>query len=116
MNHYYVYIMTNRSHTLYTGVTNNLLRRVSEHKSKRIEGFKKKYNIVQLVWFEEFPTMREAIEAEKRIKGWLRRKKISLIESRNPKWADLAEEWFRDSSPSAQNDTTNPSYSRRQNA
>lgn len=99
MKHYYVYIMASKSRTLYTGVTSDSLRRVYEHKQKLISGFTKKYNITRLVWFEEFPSISEAIECEKRIKGWLRKKKISLIEDKNPQWKDLAEEWFRDSSP-----------------
>jgi putative endonuclease len=76
--------MTNRSGTLYTGVTNNLLRRIHEHKNKLIEGFTKKYNITRLVYYEETSDVRSAITREKQIKGWLRRKKINLIESVNP--------------------------------
>jgi len=94
MNQYYVYIMTNRSKTLYTGVTNDLIRRVCEHKNKIIDGFTKKYNITKLVFYEETNDIRTAIEREKQIKGWLRSKKIALIESVNPKWEDLSKEWF----------------------
>ena len=94
MRQYYVYIMTNRSKTLYTGVTNDLLRRVYEHKNKMVEGFTKKYNITQLVYYEVTNDVEEAIAREKQIKGWLRRKKIALIESINPEWKDLSEEWF----------------------
>lgn len=96
--------MASKSRTLYTGVTSDLLRRIYEHKHKMAAGFTNKYNVTRLAWFEEFPTIREAIECEKRIKGWLRKKKIDLIETKNPAWEDLAEAWFRDSSPSAQND------------
>src|SRR4030095_4724361 len=85
----YVYIMTNRSRTLYTGVTNNLERRIYEHKNKLIEGFTKKYNITQLVYWEKYGNIREAIAREKQIKGWLRSKKVALIDSINPKWDDL---------------------------
>jgi len=92
-NSYFVYIMTNRSKTLYTGVTNNLERRVYEHKHHLVEGFTKKYNITKLVYFEETNDVREAISREKQIKGWLRRKKIELIESVNPEWNDLSEDW-----------------------
>ena len=92
-NSYFVYIMTNRSKTLYTGVTNNLERRVYEHKHHLVEGFTKKYNITKLVYFEETNAVREAIAREKQIKGWLRRKKIKLIESVNPEWNDLSEDW-----------------------
>ncbi len=91
---YYVYIMTNRSKTLYTGVTNNLERRVFEHKYKLIPGFTKKYNITRLVYFEEGTDIDSAIMREKQIKGWLRKKKIDLIEKENPEWKDLAEDWF----------------------
>lgn len=87
---YYVYIMTNRSRTLYTGVTNNLERRVHEHKLKQIQGFTMKYNITQLVYYEETADVLAAITREKTIKGWLRAKKIALIESNNPNWKDLS--------------------------
>ena len=94
MRQYYVYIMTNRSKTLYTGVTNDLLRRVYEHKNKMVEGFTKKYNITKLVYYEDTNDVEEAIAREKQIKGWLRRKKIALIESINPEWKDLSDDWF----------------------
>ena len=87
---YYVYIMTNRSKTLYTGVTNNLERRVYEHKSKSIPGFTSKYNMTRLVYYEETGDVQSALAREKTIKGWLRVKKITLIESMNPKWDDLS--------------------------
>ena len=94
MRQYYVYIMTNRSRTLYTGVTNNLMRRVHEHKNKLIDGFTKKYNITKLVYYELTSEITSAIAREKQIKGWLRKKKIALIESANPHWKDLSEEWM----------------------
>jgi putative endonuclease len=94
MSQYYVYIMTNNSRTLYTGVTNNLERRVYEHKHKLVPGFTSKYNITQLVYYETTPDIYAAITREKQIKGWLRAKKIALIESANPHWADLSEGWF----------------------
>lgn len=94
MNSYYVYILTNYSKTLYTGVTNNLHRRVYEHKKKLIPGFTQKYNINQLVYYEETSDVREAISREKQIKGWLRAKKIALIESKNPQWLDLSFDWY----------------------
>jgi len=93
MKTYYVYIMTNRSRTLYTGVTNNLACRVYEHKCKLVPGFTQKYNITQLVYFEETPDIRAAISREKQIKGWLRIKRIALIESLNPAWRDLSADW-----------------------
>jgi putative endonuclease len=86
--------MTNRSKTLYTGVTNDLILRVYEHKNKMINGFTKKYNITKLVYYEETEDIISAIAREKQIKGWLRSKKIALIDSLNPKWNDLSEEWF----------------------
>ena len=91
---FYVYIMTNNSGTLYTGVTNDLLRRIYEHKNKLSEGFTKKYNITKLVYYEETNDIREAINREKIIKGWLRKKKIDLINTINPEWADLSDGWF----------------------
>ena len=91
---YYVYIMTNTSKTIYTGMTNNLLRRVYEHKNKLVEGFTKKYNITKLVYFEETSDVNEAIAFEKKIKGWKREKKIALIESNNPQWFDLSKNWY----------------------
>ena len=92
---YYVYIMTNKSRTLYTGVTNDLMRRVYEHKNKLDpKSFTCKYNIQYLVYYESTSSVQVALEREKQIKGWLRKKKIALIESENPKWKDLSEEWI----------------------
>jgi putative endonuclease len=91
---YFVYIMTNRSRTLYIGVTNNLVRRVREHKTGIGSGFTAKYKLDRLVYFERFQDVHNAIEREKRIKGWLRIKKIALIISVNPVWKDLSEEWY----------------------
>jgi putative endonuclease len=88
---YFVYIMTNKSGTLYAGVTNNLERRVYEHKHHLVKGFTHKYNIDKLVYFEETTDINAAISREKQIKGWLRKKKIALIESMNPGWKDLSE-------------------------
>jgi putative endonuclease len=90
---YYVYIMTNRSDTLYTGVTNNLERRVYEHKHGLAEEFTKKHNLTMLVYYETTDDVRSAITREKQIKGWLRSRKIALIESANPQWRDLSEGW-----------------------
>jgi len=91
MGQYYVYIMTNRSRTLYTGVTNDLQRRVYEHKRKLVDGFTKKYNLSRLVYYETTNDVRSAIAREKQIKGWVRSKKIALVESMNPTWRDLSE-------------------------
>ena len=84
---YYVYIITNKENkVLYTGVTNNLERRIYEHKNKIIKGFTSKYNVNKLVYFEETKDVNEAIAREKEIKGWRRSKKVALIESVNPAW------------------------------
>jgi putative endonuclease len=88
---YFVYIITNKSGTLYTGITNNLERRIYEHKHHLVKGFTSKYNIDKLVYFEETNDINAAITREKQIKGWLRKKKIALIESMNPVWKDLSE-------------------------
>ncbi len=93
MKHYYFYIMTNRSKTLYTGVTNNLERRVYEHKHHLVTGFTSKYHVTRLVYFEETSDVKAAIEREKCIKGWLRAKKVALIEASNPDWRDVSEQW-----------------------
>lgn len=90
-NKYYAYIATNSSNTLYTGVTNNIQRRMYEHKNKLVKGFTEKYNINKLVYFQEFNSPNEAILSEKRIKGWTRKKKINLIKSINPEFRDLLE-------------------------
>ncbi len=89
---YYVYILTNKSNrVLYTGVTNNIQRRLYEHKNKLISGFTAKYNVDKVVYLEEFDTSIEAITAEKIIKGWIRKKKIELITTTNPDWKDLSD-------------------------
>ncbi len=100
MSHdYYVYIMMNRSRTLYTGMTNNLLRRVFEHQHLLVEGFTKRYKITQLAYFEHTTDVRAAILREKQIKGWTRAKKIALIESVNPHWLDLSGGWYDSTDP-----------------
>ena len=91
---YHVYIMTNRSGTLYIGVTSNLVARAYQHKTKCIEGFTKKYNLTRLVYYEAGTDVLEAIAREKQLKGWSRSKKLALIESLNPKWNDLSDGWF----------------------
>jgi putative endonuclease len=91
---YFVYNVTNRSKTLYTGVTNNLMRRVREHKTGAGSGFTTKYKLDRIVYFERFEDVHNVIEREKRIKGWLRIKKIALVVSMNPSWKDLSEEWY----------------------
>jgi putative endonuclease len=94
MKHYFVYILTNKSRTFYVGMTNNLERRMSEHKQKRIEGFTKKYNITLLVYYETYTDVNAAIAREKQVKDWRREKKIALIESLNPEWKDLSADWY----------------------
>jgi putative endonuclease len=87
---YYVYILASKSRRLYIGMTNDLSRRMWEHKNKVVEGFTKQYNIDRLVYFEETSDVRSAIEREKQFKSWRREKKITLIETINAAWEDLA--------------------------
>jgi putative endonuclease len=90
---FWVYIMSSKSGALYTGMTNSLDRRVYEHKQHLIPGFTALYDCTRLVYFEECRNPLSAIAREKQIKGWLRSKKIALIESTNPHWNDLAQNW-----------------------
>jgi len=91
---YFIYMMTSSRNTaLYTGVTNELERRVKEHKSGTIPGFTQKYCCHKLVYYEEFSSVEEAIAREKTIKEYSRKKKNALVESINPYWADLAKDW-----------------------
>jgi len=94
MKEYYVYIMTNEARTLYIGVTNNLERRIYEHKNKLADGFTSRYGLNKLVYFAMTNDVREAIGGEKRIKGWTRAKKVALIEEMNPYWDDLSASWY----------------------
>ena len=91
---YYVYILTNRTRRLYVGVTNDLERRMYEHRNKLVSGFTRKYNITWLAYFEQTSDVMAAIAREKEIKGWLRSRKVALIESENPEWKDLSLEWY----------------------
>ena len=92
MNDYYVYILTNERNTLlYIGVTNNLVRRLYEHKNRLNEGFTKDYWISKLVYFESCHSIEDAIRREKQLKNWRREKKIALIERMNPYWKDFGE-------------------------
>jgi len=86
---YYTYIMASRSRVLYVGMTSSLSRRVREHKRKDADGFTARYNVTRLVWYQAFPRPQDAIAVEKKIKGWLRKKKVALIEEENPSWNDL---------------------------
>jgi methylglutaconyl-CoA hydratase len=94
MRHFYVYIMASKSRVLYTGITDNIYRRTWEHKNDVNPGFTRDYRVHRLVYYETFKYVGNAIAREKRIKGWLRRKKIALIESENRTWEDLSEAWF----------------------
>ncbi len=89
---YFVYIMGSKSGTFYTGVTNDLARRVYEHKNKLVPGFTSKYNCTRLLYFQAGDSPEGAIAREKQIKGWLRTKKVALITSVNPRWDDLSAE------------------------
>ncbi|HWH04461.1 MAG TPA: GIY-YIG nuclease family protein [Gemmatimonadales bacterium] len=100
MRNYCVYIMANRARVLYVGVTNDLARRVGEHKRGLVRGFTSRFHVTRLVHFEEFVDIRDAIAREKELKGWRRSRKIELIEQQNLEWQDLAERWFRIQSPS----------------
>ena len=92
---YYVYILASkRNGTLYIGVTNNLEKRVAEHKTKIFEGFTEKYDVNELVFFEETNDINSAIAREKQLKKWNRDWKLKLIEKSNPDWKDLSKEWF----------------------
>ncbi|HEX9302988.1 MAG TPA: GIY-YIG nuclease family protein [Thermoanaerobaculia bacterium] len=90
---FFVYIMTNRPRTLYVGVTNNLERRLYEHRQRLVPGFTARYRIDKLVFFETTPSVLSAIEREKQIKSWRRSKKVALIERGNPLWKDLSSAW-----------------------
>ncbi|MBP3377574.1 MAG: GIY-YIG nuclease family protein [Clostridia bacterium] len=89
---YYIYILTNQSDTvMYIGVTNDLKRRIYEHRSGLVEGFTKRYHVHKLVYYETFRNINNAIRREKQLKGWVREKKNRLVETANPRWNDLAE-------------------------
>ena len=92
---YYVYILTNKTNrVLYIGVTNNLERRLYEHRNELADSFTKRYHVHKLVYFETTTDIRTAIERENQLKGWLRVKKNALIETMNPKWEDLSTKWY----------------------
>ena len=102
---FYVYIMTNNPKTavLYKGITGDLRRRVWQHKNKLVSGFTSRYNLTRLVYYEQFVYPDAAISREKEIKGWRRSKKIALIDSMNPRWEDLAQDWQNVYKPEAVN-------------
>jgi putative endonuclease len=88
---YYVYIMGSKSNVLYVGMTNNLQERVYQHKNKLVKGFTEKYNVDRLLFYQEFEDVNDAIEMEKKVKGWVRAKKMELIKTINPEFRDLTE-------------------------
>lgn len=92
---YCVYLLASRTCTLYTGVTSDLIRRVSEHKLGLISGFTKAYGVNRLVYYEQYNDPATAIAREKQIKAWTRAKRVALIEAENPEWRDLSEGWYR---------------------
>jgi putative endonuclease len=93
---YYVYILASLSGTLYIGVTNDLRHRVWQHKNHVFEGFTAEYGVDRLVHWESYGFVQQAIAREKQLKGWVRRKKIVLLEKTNPSWKDLSADWFRE--------------------
>ena len=101
MKNFYIYIMTNNSKTLYVGITNNLVRRVYEHKNKLIDGFTKKYNLAKLVYYELINDADSAIKREKQLKNWHRQWKVNLIESLNKEWKDLSDKFLGDAETSS---------------
>ena len=95
VKNYYVYLITNKTNTvIYTGVSNNLVRRIYEHKNKLVKGFTSKYNICKLVYLEETSDINEAVRREKQIKGGSRQDKIDLISANNHLWKDLSGDWY----------------------
>ena len=91
---FYIYIIASKSGTLYVGITNNIQRRVLEHKNHLVPGFTDKYSIDRLLYIETFANPASAINREKQIKAWRREKKVKLIDSQNPAWKDLSEGWY----------------------
>jgi putative endonuclease len=94
-NLYYIYLLANwNNKVLYVGITNNLMRRVYEHKSKLVKGFSEKYNLTKLVYFEETTDIYTALAREKEIKQWRREKKDQMVNITNPDWVDLSKDWY----------------------
>jgi putative endonuclease len=98
-NHdYWVYILTNKHRTtLYIGITNNLSRRLYQHRYGALDGFAKRYHLNRVVWIEHFRNVSDAIACEKKLKGWRRSRKVALIEQTNPRWLDLSDDWEQQS-------------------
>jgi putative endonuclease len=91
---YHVYIMASRSKRLYVGVTSDLHRRIYQHKTNTFEGFTGRYNITSLVHYEQTSDVKVAIARERQLKGWVRKRKVALIEESNPEWKDLSDGWY----------------------
>jgi len=91
---FYIYILASKSRVIYTGMTNNLVSRVHQHKSGECDGFTKRYRVNRLMYYESYQYVNSCIDREKRIKKWTRSKRMALIESENPTWEDLAEDWY----------------------
>ena len=102
MADFYVYILTNSARTLYVGVTNDLERRIWQHRHGGGESFTRRYRLTMLAYCENYETPSAAIAREKELKGWRRARKIELIERANPQWLDLAADWFRERRPSGE--------------
>ena len=98
MRHWFVYILTNRSGTLYIGVTDDLGRRLTEHRERVVRGFSSRYQLTRLIYVEALSDKTAAFARERQLKGWSRVKKVRLIESQNPRWVDLATQFFGDTS------------------
>jgi putative endonuclease len=94
VKNYHVYILASPSGVLYTGVTNDIQARTLQHKQKAVEGFSQRYNVTRLLYFEIFGDIRLAIAREKQIKSWRRAKRVALINSQNPRWAEISADWF----------------------
>ena len=100
VHQYYLYILSNKNNgTLYIGVTNDLERRMFEHKNKLIEGFTKNYGLNRLIYFQTFQYINDAIKREKNMKKWKRQWKIDVIEKENPNWSDLSKDWSSHKEP-----------------
>ncbi len=110
---FYVYIAASLSGTLYVGMTNDLRRRMWQHKNKWFEGFTAEHGVDRLVYWESFQDVHRAIARETQLKNWVRRKKVALIESMNPEWKDLSREWYEEAGSSMKPEMQSPKGSSR---
>jgi putative endonuclease len=99
VNTYHVYMMASHTKVLYIGVTNNIEARAQQHKTAPLTSFTGRYNVSRLVWYEDYPDIRDAIAREKQLKGWRRSKKVALIQAGNPNWVDISYRWFQEDKP-----------------